>query len=597
MTTYTDNITTNKTFTGNYIIRFNGLDFGAHQPDSGLTIDADKVGTVIQLRVNEQRVDLRRVNTNISSITFGILDIDQVITKLFKDNETIFLNDEVEIFLGRIGVGMDFADYFALPKLRITDVQYEPDKNTYTFQGREITDKMVRAFYTIQTTLDVDILPATTIITASTTGFPTSGFIKINEEFMSYTGTTGTTFTGVTRAELGTTAVEHKAGSIIDHVVEISGNPLDLFKQLLISNGGGGPYDILFDGLGFDPTLIDITAIDAVRNEFFTGETFRFQMFNIPNALKFLEEEILLACNCRLVISNDQKISIAVLDQATFADEEVGALDNDHIININRYKVSKSNIINRILIFYDYNEATDKFLSFKEFTDSDSQVNFDDSRTLTLNLKGVKTADGGLSIVNDRGGRLLLRFTKPTPEIILSTHISKSLLNIGDSVSVSTDRLPHPNGTLVFSDTLEVIRRSIDHLTGIVRFTLAYTSYTGIRVAYVAPCPAVAAVTSQSIVILQAGGGAQFEVGYKLKLWNDSTDAFESDPVNTILSISGDTVTFENAWVTTLNPAVHRFRFADYDEVIERQKRFGFVGKPGGGDFDSDSTGPYKVIL
>lgn len=47
----------------------------------------------------------------------------------------------------------------------------------------------------------------TTITVASTTGYPTSGTLLINGEAMTYTGTTATTFTGVTRGVLGTTAV------------------------------------------------------------------------------------------------------------------------------------------------------------------------------------------------------------------------------------------------------------------------------------------------------------------------------------------------------------------------------------------------------
>ena len=52
----------------------------------------------------------------------------------------------------------------------------------------------------------------TTLTVASTTGFPTEGRLIIESEVVSYTSTTSTTFTGVTRGIEGTTAATH-AGS------------------------------------------------------------------------------------------------------------------------------------------------------------------------------------------------------------------------------------------------------------------------------------------------------------------------------------------------------------------------------------------------
>lgn len=64
----------------------------------------------------------------------------------------------------------------------------------------------------VSTTLGVAITSttATTDITvASTTGFPSSGSIQIDSEIIAYTGKTATTFTGITRAQSGTTGATH----------------------------------------------------------------------------------------------------------------------------------------------------------------------------------------------------------------------------------------------------------------------------------------------------------------------------------------------------------------------------------------------------
>ena len=56
---------------------------------------------------------------------------------------------------------------------------------------------------------------ATTINVASTTGYPTAGRIKIDNELIVYTGVTSTSFTGCTRGADGTTAAVHLIASAV----------------------------------------------------------------------------------------------------------------------------------------------------------------------------------------------------------------------------------------------------------------------------------------------------------------------------------------------------------------------------------------------
>lgn len=92
-----------KTYTPNIVIRLDGLDYSMHQPDSGLVVPAANVGVVGALRVNPSKVDLKRVNSIIASNSFDLVDVGGVITTLFKDNATLFIGEQVEIFIGRVG--------------------------------------------------------------------------------------------------------------------------------------------------------------------------------------------------------------------------------------------------------------------------------------------------------------------------------------------------------------------------------------------------------------------------------------------------------------------------------------------------------------
>jgi len=65
----------------------------------------------------------------------------------------------------------------------------------------------------------------TTINVASTTGFPSSGtnFIKVDNEEISYTGITATSFTGITRNVRGTANASHSNGATVTNYTGFSG--------------------------------------------------------------------------------------------------------------------------------------------------------------------------------------------------------------------------------------------------------------------------------------------------------------------------------------------------------------------------------------
>lgn len=86
------------------------------------------------------------------------------------------------------------------------------------------------------TTLSVDIGAIdASIPVASTAGFPSSGIIKIENEFIRYTSITGVSFEGCTRGEFGTTAVGHLASQ------QVFGQTTISTSSSQISIGGGVP--------------------------------------------------------------------------------------------------------------------------------------------------------------------------------------------------------------------------------------------------------------------------------------------------------------------------------------------------------------------
>jgi len=63
----------------------------------------------------------------------------------------------------------------------------------------------------------------TTVTVDSTTGFPATGTIDIDSELITYTGLTGTTFTGCVRGANGTTAASHLDNAIVTNASSWNG--------------------------------------------------------------------------------------------------------------------------------------------------------------------------------------------------------------------------------------------------------------------------------------------------------------------------------------------------------------------------------------
>lgn len=63
----------------------------------------------------------------------------------------------------------------------------------------------------------------TTITVDSTTGFPSTGLVLINQELITYTGKNATQFTGCTRGTNGTTAASHLDNTLVYNAVQFTG--------------------------------------------------------------------------------------------------------------------------------------------------------------------------------------------------------------------------------------------------------------------------------------------------------------------------------------------------------------------------------------
>lgn len=594
---YLTEVRTDKKYIANVVVRIGANDFAIRQPDSGLAISSPYDKCVSSLLLNPTQIDIRKVTTTISTFSFRLLDKNGVISELVAGDASALIGQEVRIFLGRSGTGMAFADYFELPRTYIQKCEHSD--NSYNFSSAEQTERMNRAIYDTKSALGAALLVGTTEWTMrdDITDFPSSGFLKVDDEFVSYSGKDmgNNRFTGVIRGELGSTPAEHALNTDVVLVETVTGNPLDIILKILISGGGGGAYDTLDDGLGISNTLIDIAGIEALRDELFPDHEYELTLYGVESALKKLEDELLMPNNLRFTNSADSKLSLAILDKARFVEED-DVIDEDTITKFPKWAIDGNKVTNVIEVNWDFNEGTAQFNERSTFEDATSISTYGRQPTLSFSFKGIKADLDGEALVTDFGSKLLARLSVPTPEVQLTTQIDKSLQNIGDKAFVESSKIPAANGTLEFASLLEIVSRAINLTNGDVQFKLAFTSFTNIRSAFIAPSDLITSKTSQKILGVASGRAAYYLVGWKMRLWNEGTQSYEADAVNTITGVdeATDTLTFENDWTTVITtPNNFRLRFADYDDVLASQKRYGFISDDGNDFGDGQQT--YKV--
>ncbi len=574
MATYREEVATEKNYIGNVVIKIEGRYFAVRKPDSGLDINYPHSNCVSSLVLNPTQLSPKSVTTAIGSNSLKLLDKEGVVSLLIKDRAANFIGKDIEIYLGRSGTGMDFSEYEQLPITRISKANKVD--SAYTISTKESTDRMNRPVFDAATRLSGSILAGTTIIIAKDdiSKFPASGSFYFNNELVDYASKDDDTktFFGCARGAGGTVGLDQEDDEKIYLAEVVTDNPINIILKLLISNGGGGTYDVLKDGLGIAPSLIDIAEIESIRDSLFEDVEFTLALYNVDNALKYIEQQLLAACNVRFTSSENAKLTLAALDRAVFVDE-INVLDHDSITKHPTLNIQDTNIVNKITINWDFDEATGKYRNVSTYEDEDSIAAYGKSTSpLTLSLKGVKEQD----FVDDLAEVMLERLATPYPEIDVNTQMDKSLLQLGGKTRLITDLLANEFGDLNFASDMEIISRGINWQTGDVSFKLAYTSYTGRRLGYIAPSDTFLAVHTQDEVELNAGRGSYWVKGWKVRLWDNIANGYTADEVNEIAAVVDDIVYFVNPWATTLTTD-HRLKFCDYDEATESQRRYAFV--------------------
>jgi len=589
----------------NVVVKVGSLYFSTKQVDSGLVIPTDYI-CVDQPQVSGTTVDIRSISTPVGTFSFQLQENNDlpVISSLIMLDPSQWLGKEIIAYVGFITGSFDFADYLEVARSTISGVTKL--RNGYSITSRETTSLLDVEAFNLNDTTTISILAASTTVDindAST--WPASGMVEMEGEFIAYTSITGNTLNGLVRGQLGSTAEDHDKGTRVNLVTIVTSvNPIDFLLQAILSGDGDltndATYDVIPYGPKINPALVDITSFEDIRDNFFSTELHDYYIYNNDSLLKFLEDSALTATNTRLV-TDEGKIFLTLLDQINL-DDTMPIIDESTIISTPTWGLTMDKIVNVVEVFYDYNLATEKYETKEIFKDLDSIALYGEKKALSLKLLGVTGILDGANIATDRAGRLLSRLSTARGKINFTAQLDTSIYPVGTNVQLIHRFLPQQGGTLGFSDRLEIMSRDLDLKNATVKLNLEFTSYTGIRIAFIAPSPKITAITNQKTFTVN--DASLLRVGYVMVLFEDgpldidlnpTAGSYLPDSPNVIESILGNVVTMRDAFSSTLSLGLW-LKFADYDNASAEQKaRYAFVGPNSG--FFVDGSKNYQIVF
>lgn len=240
-----------------------------------------KAGTTAAIR--QQLNTDKGVGDSISSMRIALIDKDATITRDILTPDDTFtptrdiLGRRAKVWLGFAGTEYK-EDYFVIFRGNIDAVESKPGVILFSINHPD-SKKKSNVFNEASTGLNGAINNSVTTITVdSAADFLDSTFtgpsgaidsnfeylLRIDDEVIKYTGQTGTTFTGLTRGYLGTTAASHGDDAAVNQMYRITGNAMDIALKLMLSGWGG---DFLEDIQA--ENFVRISGTETVDNSIF----------------------------------------------------------------------------------------------------------------------------------------------------------------------------------------------------------------------------------------------------------------------------------------------------------------------------------------
>ena len=395
-----------------------------------------------------------------------------------------------------------FSEFQLFQTQIVTGTSYE--NGVYSVTCSDITREQRQDIFDPKKTTLRDSVTATstTIPVYSTVGFqpvyhgtsysdgPSGvfGYIKLEDEWVRYTGTTADTFTGCTRGVLSTKAVAHTVDPATDSdrrpkITEGIYLELPAVKLAYAINTGiihgTSPVQTLPPHwhLGIDPDLVRLSDFTEIGDDLWNtsldteGFVVRFQGLSKVDGKKFLESELYMLLGCYSPIYSDGTIGLRRMNQVLADAAFVVELSDRNVTKHGALEHDFSGMHNRLQI--DWNWNGEEFTRTTVFIDADSVETHGQAPLKKLQFKGLHGSRHTEAIIRKRLDSFRDRYTSPPQLTTVDVLSSFNRLEVGDIVRDRVTNVRDYAGALQNIDrSFEIQRRSVDYVTGDVTLEL-----------------------------------------------------------------------------------------------------------------------------
>lgn len=429
----------------------------------------------------DQTLEPRATRTNISGLSFRVLDSADWLTSRLKNLGLAVRQKSAYVFLGFDGLLED--EYRIVVSGAVDSIDPLP--------GRAYEVKLGDAQRFAKASLPLGKTSLSAAITSAQTNVPVGSlygfgyktpaeaaafasyenYLKIDNEIMKYTAVAGGPAFTVQRGQLGTVAASHANGATVseilweDSVVDFT---IDFLLRMLLSStgdaccdtsatlaAGRGAVDLwsritstadasATEGRGAGVSLADIDLSTIVTKDttapFNTYTGIFYIDKNIDDIKQFLEEQALRQTGAFFFVKTDGRMSVGTWDTPSDSGVSIGQSDLRRPIAILDY----SSIINSMTVRYDYSPATGSYAKAVGYEDTNSGKAHGRINPLRMDSTWINTSGGTpLTITDGCKSRLFGLFKNPPTMFGVAVGLSKGFaIEIAQGVRLQHEALP-----------------------------------------------------------------------------------------------------------------------------------------------------------
>lgn len=398
--------------------------------------------------------------------------------------EAVF--SEFQLFQTQIITGASYED--GVYEVTCSDITREQRKDIFEPKKTTLRDSIDADDTTVPVYATVGFQPVYHGASYSDGPDGVFGYIKVDDEWIRYTGTTADSFTGCTRGVLNTKAIPHTvdADSDADRRPKVEeGIYLELPAVKLayaINTGiihGTSPSQTLPPHwhLGIDPDLVRLSDFTGIGADLWNtsldtdGFVVRFQGLSKIDGKKFLESELYMLLGCYSPIYSDGRIGLKRMNQVLADAAYVVELNQSNVIKHGALEHDLSGMHNRLQI--DWNWNGEEFTRSTLFIDAQSIATHGPAPLKKLQFKGLHGSRHTEAIIRKRLDSFRDRYTSPPQLTSVDILSSLNRIEVGDIVRDRMRNVRDYAGALQDIDrSFEVQRRSCDYISGDVTLEL-----------------------------------------------------------------------------------------------------------------------------